>query len=173
MPSNDFLIDDSDVMRKLSSLARSLTTETHKKVFTSAARAGGHILKKVVRSKITGTKYEHIGLIKRNVKVFKTRSRTSGGINVFIKGVDVQVGQGRTRRFWRLSSYSMLVQFGNLRSRPRRIKTGVFKGKSRGNVSGIVNRNIFKEAVKTHGATALRAVSQRYSSKLQQEINRA
>lgn len=160
-------IDDSKVMATLTKMERSLTSQEHKRAFNRAARKGGNILKSEVRNSInnTGT-FEHIGMIKRSVKVVNTKSRRQAGVNVFIKGPDVPVGTGKHRRFWKLSSYSKLVFKGNYKSPGRKTKSG----SNRGNVKGTNPNNIFDNVKKSHGGKALEVVKSAMVMEVRKEI---
>ena len=165
------IIDDTAVIKTLSLLSKNLDSRGYKNATTRAARKGGNVLKNEIRSKIPDTGgFEHIGTIKRNVKV--TNSKASNrypGVNVLIKGTDVQVGQGKSRRFWKLANYAYLVLFGNYRTL-NRIKGG---SKSKGNVEGITNTNVFREVEKSHGSKALNIFIDNLIPQLRKQISKS
>lgn len=161
-------IDDSAVFKTLRNLERNLTSAEHRRAFLRAARKGGNILKDEVRNSIndTGT-FEHIGRVKRGVKVFNSKNRKSPGVNIYIKGPDVPVGQGKNRRFWKLSSYSVLVMKGNYRNPGRKTKQGKRRGDVKGTQQGV---NPFLRAVRTQGNRAMNATNIHMVTEVKKEI---
>lgn len=98
--------------------------------------------------------FEHIPLLTRSVKIKTSKSVAYPGVNIYIDGPDVPVGQGKARRFWELADYAYLVFFGNYRTKPRRRRD---RGRSAtGNVRGLFNWPFspFKSVYQSHGQGA-------------------
>ena len=156
-----------------------------KNVIRRVTRKGGNIFKAEVRNQInvnntpasnsktkggrSGKKYEHIDRIKKSVKTLTSKSRLRPGVNIYIKGPDVPVGQGKSRRFWKMSSYSNLVLFGNHNTSPRKKKS---TKKSTGNVRGIAEFNPFKKAYNLKKEQASRAVVNALMPEIKKEIDK-
>jgi hypothetical protein len=87
---------------------------------------------------------------------------------VFTKGGDVPVGQGKSRRFWRLQAYQKLVFFGNYKT-PGRRKNG---SPNRGNVKGITGYNPYKLATLNKGNKALLVMSNNLIKEIQKEYDK-
>ena len=141
-------------------------SSNHKNVIRRAARKGGNILKDEVKRQIPSRNtFEHVDFIRKNVKVSTSKSRLRPGVNVYTKGGDVPVGQGKSRRFWKLQSYQNLVFFGNFKT-PGRKRNG---SPNRGNVKGITGFNPYKLAILNKGNRALIVMSKSLSVELQKE----
>ena len=81
-------------------------SRNQKNIIRRVARKGGNVLKDEVKRLIPQREdFEHVSYIRRSVKVLTSKSRIRPGVNVYTKGSDVPVGQGKSRRFWKLSSY--------------------------------------------------------------------
>lgn len=161
------IIDDSAVQQSLKNLEKNLTGNQVRSAFLRASRKGGNLLKKEIREAIIDNgQYEHIHIIKRNVKVVNSKSRTNPGVNIYIKGPDVPVGQGKHRRFWKLTPYALLVFKGNYKSPGRPTKSG----KKRGNVKGTNPENLFEVVANTHGSNAIDLVVQHFVPELEKVI---
>lgn len=123
-----------------------------KNIIRRIARKGGNVLKDETKRLIPlRENFEHEIYLRRSVKVQTSRSRKRPGVNVVIKGGDVPVGQGKSRRFWKLRSYANLVFYGNYKTRNRPDS----KGKKHGNVRGITGYNPFELAALNKGRRAL------------------
>ena len=166
-------IDDKSVIRTLNTLSKNLNSREYKNATLRAARKGGNILKKELRSDIPdSTRYEHVGYLKRHLRVVNARTfKKYIGVNVMFKGNDIQVGQGKTRRFWKLADYAYLVLFGNYRS-PKRSK-GKSNAKGRGNVKGIVNNNIFRSVESQNGNKAKKTFIDNLLPQLRKQISKS
>lgn len=94
--------------------------------------------------------FEHMARIKRGVVIRNLRDKKDPGVAVVIKGRDVPVGQGKSRRFWNLRAYSYLVAHGNYQTPDRPTRT---KKQRRGDVDGI--GNFMSETQKSKGLSAI------------------
>lgn len=113
-------------------------------IIRRVARKGGNVLKDETKRLIpSSNKFEHVRYIRSSVKTVTSKSRFRPGVNVIIKGDDVPVGQGKSRRFWKARSYAELIFRGNYKTKNRPHKTGRRKGVGQGNVTGITNSNSF------------------------------
>ena len=133
MANNNLVLGGDKIIKIL----RSLGAKEMRAVYNDACRrAANEVLKPEIRNNIPlEGPYEHLHRIRRNIKVKSSRSRNNPGVYMVIDGRDVPVGQGRSRRFWTLRSYSYLIAHGNYKTPDRRTRG---KGR-RGNVEGIGN----------------------------------
>lgn len=130
----------------------SFESNNQKNIIRRVARKGGNVLKDEVKRLIPNRgNFEHEIYLRRSIKVQTSKSRYRPGVNVIVKGGDVPVGQGKSRRFWKLRSYANLVFYGNFKTQNRYDK----KGRKHGNVRGITGYNPFSLAKANRGNRAL------------------
>lgn len=174
-------VDDSAVLKTLSNLEKQISSRGHKNAVQRAARPAANLVKNEIRGEISSAAkravkhnpkgpYEHIPKVKSSVKVLRAKTYLKYiGVNVTIKGPEVPVGQGRTRRFWHIKGYAYLVFFGNYRK--DRLTRG---GKvDKGDVEGIFSKNPFVKAVDQHGQQAITMFVNDLKRELDREIEKA
>lgn len=147
----------------------SFESNNQKNIIRRVARKGGNVLKDETKRLIPSSdKFEHTIYLRRSVKVQTSKSRFRPGVNVIIKGGDVPVGQGRSRRFWKLRSYANLVFFGNYKT-PNRPDG---RGKKHGNVRGITGYNPFSLARLNKGNRAMIVMKKNLLPEIQKEFTK-
>jgi hypothetical protein len=160
-------VDISGVLKVLDDM--DFTSRQQTNIIKRVTRKGGNILKSAVKTEINDNgDFEHIDKIKRGVKVVTSKSKSNPGVNVIVKGSDVPVGQGRTRRFWNLSAYSVLVFFGNKKTKNRPTKGNG----NRGDVDGTNEDNPFLQASNSRGGLAMKEVVKNLIPEIQKEIKK-
>ena len=160
-------VDISGVLKGLDDM--DFTSRQQTNIIKRVTRKGGNILKGAVKSEINDNgDFQHIDKIKRGVKVVTSKSRSNPGVNVVVKGSDVPVGQGRTRRFWELADYAYLVFFGNYKTKNRPTRGS---GK-RGDVDGTNENNPFLQSSNRVGRTAMKEVVKNLIPEIQKEIKK-
>lgn len=167
------VIDDSAVLQTLANLERNVNSSQHKRAVVRAARIAANPLKAEVRNEIPSgnSPFEHLNLFKRAIKVVTAKSwRKYPGVNILVKGPDVPVGQGESRRFWKMAGYAYLVLFGNYQTPNRPTRRG---GQSRGNVEGIGKGNIFSEVYNRSGGRALNNFANNLVEEIKKEIHKS
>lgn len=147
----------------------SFESNNQKNIIRRVARKGGNVLKDETKRQIPAREnFEHVAYIRRSVKVQTSKSRYRPGVNVIIKGGDVPVGQGKSRRFWKLRPYADLALYGNYKTRNRPDK----RGKKHGNVRGITGYNPFEIARLNKGNRALIVMSKSLIPEIQKEFKK-
>jgi len=166
--ADKFIVGIEKLNRKLGKMT--FQSSNQRNIIRRVARKGGNVLKDEVKVLIPSRNtFEHIPFIRRNVKVTTSKSKFRPGVNVYTKGGEVPVGQGKSRRFWKLQSYQNLVFFGNFKT-PNRRRGG--KGPNRGNVRGITGFNPYTQAVLNKGSRALIVMSKNLSKEIQKEYDK-
>ena len=164
---NDIIIGDKKITNILRQLPKRIERNVYRKALREAAK---EVLVPEVRRRIPSSDdqagFEHMSRIRRNVKALNSKSRKNHGVFVVVRGRDVPVGQGKSRRFWGLAEYFYLVSHGNYKT-PNRPTKG--KG-SRGDVEGIGNP--MKEARQAKGRTALAVAKRKLIPAIDKEIQK-
>lgn len=165
------IIDDSAVRQTLIDLERGLSSTEHRRAVNRAARKGANILKNYLRNMLPDDgPFEHINIIKRAIRVTPSKAwRKYPGANVLIKGPDVPVGQGASRRFWELADYAYLVLYGNYKTKDRPTKSGDKKG----NVKGLNKGNIFQVVKDQYGDQAIELFMTELVKEVEKELAKA
>lgn len=165
--ADKFIQGTEKLIKKLEKM--SFESKNQKLIIQRVARKGGNVLKDEVKKQIPSRNtFEHVDFIRRNVKVTTSKSKIRPGVNVFTKGGDVPVGQGKSRRWWKLQSYQNLVFFGNYKTPGRRRKGSP----NRGNVKGITGYNPYRLAFLNKGNKALLVMSNNMIKEIQKEYNK-
>lgn len=132
-------------------------------IIQRVTRKGGNVIKDEVKRLIPNDQsFPNVAIIRKAVKTVTSKSRLRPGVNVFIKSPDVPVGN----RFWKASSFAMLLFYGNYRS-PKRRKRG--RGPSRGDVRGITGFNPFSIAIQNKGKKAAAIIDKNMLKEMQKE----
>lgn len=162
--AEQFIDGIGDLIRKIDKL--DFSSREQKNLIRRLMRDGGNIIKDEVKSQIPSSdKFEHVDFIRKNVKVVTSKSRKNAGVNVYTKGKDVPVGQGKSRRMWKLQSYQKLVFFGNIKTPGRRDN----RGRKHGNVRGITGYNPYTQALISKGNRALSVISKGMDKEFQKQ----
>jgi hypothetical protein len=148
----------------------SFESNNQRNIIRRVSRKGGNILKDEVKRLIPNKEtFEHVSEIRKQVKVITSKSKVRPGVNVYIdKKHEVPVGQGESRRWWKLKDYQSLVFFGNFKTPDRRKKGSPNKG----NVKGITGYNPYKLATLNKGKKALIVMSNNLIKEIQKEYNK-
>ena len=145
---SDLVIGDERIRRIFQQLPfRLRTTNVYRRALRKAAREE---LIPAARAGVPSEgNFEHMSRVRRGITIRNLRDKVNPGVIVVVKGRDVPVGQGRSRRFWNLRGYAYLVAHGNYKT-PDRMTRG--KGR-RGDVEGI--GNFMDDARRRKGNAAL------------------